>query len=202
LGINIGRLGFLTELEINEIELLKNLFIGEFKTERRMLLDVSVLRNDKVIFKDIALNDVVISYGHISRMINLSLLCDERKVQDYKADGLIVCTPTGSTAYSLSAGGPIIEPLFSAITVTPICAHSLSSKSIVFTDNSHLKINVPEQRAERIYLTTDGLKICEILQGDCIKIEKSKKYIQLVKLTNRSFYEILYKKFSESGTSR
>lgn len=199
LGINIGHLGYMTEFDMKEISIIDKLFNNEYNVEQRMLLDVSVSRKNEIIFNGLALNDIVVSYGHFSRIINLKLLCDKKKIIDYRADGVIICTPTGSTAYSLSAGGPIIEPLLSAITVTPICAHSLTSKSIVFSDNSVLDIVIPNQKADNIYLTVDGNKNILLNYDDCVSVKKSNTKFSLVKLNNLSFYEILNKKFSENN---
>ncbi len=199
LGINIGHLGYMTEIDMNEISSIEKLFNNEYNIEQRMLLDISVLRNEKVIFNALSLNDIVVSYGHFSRIINLKLLCNKKKIMDYRADGVIICTPTGSTAYSLAAGGPIIEPLLSAITVTPICAHSLTSKSIVFSDNSILDIVIPSQKADNIFLSVDGHNNISLNYDDYISVKKSSTKFSLIKLNNLSFYEILNKKFAKSN---
>jgi NAD+ kinase len=199
LGINLGNIGYLTELEFSELEKISRLFTNDFFVEKRMMIDVLVQRKENIIFESYALNDVVITYGGISRIINLSLFCDDKKVTNYRSDGIIICTPTGSTAYSLSAGGPIIEPRLSAITVTPICAHSLTSKSIVFSDSSVLEIKVPFQRADVINLNVDGMNNLSLEKEDIVIIKKSLNQMSLIRINNLSFYETLNKKFSESG---
>lgn len=199
LGINIGHLGYMTELEINELDKLSKLFDGSFTVESRIMLDVSVIREENKLIKFCALNDAVISYGTVSRIITFSLFCDKKKATDYRADGIILSTPTGSTAYSLSAGGPIIEPSVSAITATPICPHSLSSKSIVFSDTSVLDVEISPQNVGDIYLTVDGENNYPLQINDRINIRKSNKQFSLIKINDFSFFEILNKKFSEGG---
>ena len=134
LGVNIGTMGFMAELESTELSQLSRLATGEYTVDSRMMLDVTVYRDRDIIFHDICLNDVVITKGAIARIVHLSVKCDGVEAMECGGDGIIVATPTGSTAYSLSAGGPIVEPEAHSILVTPICAHDVASRCIVASD--------------------------------------------------------------------
>ncbi len=194
-GINLGRVGFLTQLELNEIGLLKFLFENNYDIQERMLLDISVIRDDKKIAEFTALNDGVIGKGSLSKLVDVCVYCDNKKVSDYRADGIIVCTPTGSTAYSFSAGGAVIDPLVNAIGVTPICAHSVAAGPIIFNSNSVLNIEIPKQRLEEIFLVIDGINAYELHHGDTIEFAKSKKVLKHISLKNDiNFYATLNSK--------
>ncbi|MBE6903558.1 MAG: NAD(+)/NADH kinase [Ruminococcaceae bacterium] len=194
-GINLGRVGFLTQLELNEIHLLKDLFEKNYTVQERMLLDISVIRKNEKIAEFTALNDGVIGKGSLSRLVDVCVYCDSKKVSDYHADGIIVCTPTGSTAYSFSAGGAVIDPSVNAIGVTPICAHCVTARPIIFNPNSVLNIEIPEQRLKEIYLTVDGLQGFELCHGDRVEFIKSKKVLKLISLKNDiNFYATLNSK--------
>lgn len=134
LGVNIGTMGFMAELESSELEQLRRLATGEYSIDNRMMLDVTVHRERDIIFHDICLNDAVITKGGIARIVHLAVQCDDVQAMECGGDGLIVATPTGSTAYSLSAGGPIVEPEAGSILITPICAHDMGSRCIVASD--------------------------------------------------------------------
>ena len=196
IGINAGRMGYLANIEQNELDLLSKLAANEFFVERRMMLSVSVVENGENIGKYIALNDAVITCGFISRIIDISVSVAGDSIS-YRADGLIISTPTGSTAYSMSAGGPIIDPLTQNICITPICSHSLLAKPILLGANNTLKLKAFTKKKADIYLTVDGRKVYSIKPYTEIYIKKSQKFAQLVRLNDRSFYKTLSAKFRD-----
>ena len=161
LGINAGRMGYLANLEQNELNLVSKLKTKEYFVEKRMMLSVSISENGKVINEFNALNDAVITSGFISRIIDVSVTVGADSI-NYRADGLIISTPTGSTAYSMSAGGPIIDPLTESMCITPICSHSLSAKPILLGANNIIKLKAFSKKRTDIYLTVDGRKVAQI----------------------------------------
>lgn len=197
LGINLGRIGFVAGLEIDELDKLKHLISGDYKIENRMMLKVTVHTGGDT--REIyALNDAVVSRGSLSRMVDLSVSYTGNKVTQYRADGLIVSTPTGSTAYSLSAGGPVIEPEMRCMVLTPICAHSLFSRSVIFGPNEKLSISASTRDGEgNAYLTVDGETSVLLREEDVIDILPADICVRLIKLKNKGFYEILNEKLSE-----
>ncbi len=197
LGINLGRMGFMAELEPDEIDLLKNVICGRVSLEKRMMLDVNVLHEGKIVSSHKALNDIVVSNGVVSKMAELELYCSDTYVSKFHSDGVIISTPTGSTAYSLSAGGAIIDPTIDCILCTPVCPHSFyNSRSIVFSPKCVLKIkNV--QKEENTYLTVDGRKNEKLYYLDEVDVRPSINSISLVKIKNKGFYDIVYNKLSE-----
>ncbi|MFW6021935.1 MAG: NAD(+)/NADH kinase [Halanaerobiaceae bacterium] len=193
LGINIGRLGFLTEIETNEIEVaIDHLLNGNYTVEKRMILESNIIRNGKKTYSNYALNDFVINRGARSRLVGIDLYINDEIVNSYRADGIIISTPTGSTAYSLSAGGPIINPSIRAIIITPICPHSLFITPMVISDRESLKIVVHSEHS--MSFTADGSYDYLIKDNDKINIKASKQELYFVKLPNRTFYSILHKK--------
>ena len=157
LGINMGRVGYMTELEMNELDLLEKIFAGEFYLDERAMLRVDIRSNKgQSRFSAYALNEAVIANGSTARIIDLELSDNGRLVSEYRADGLVVATPTGSTAYSLSAGGPIVDPKLSCFCVTPICPHSLVARPLVFPDSATLEIKNICVREKILHLTVDG----------------------------------------------
>lgn len=200
LGINAGRMGYLSDLEQSEYKLLSKLKTGEYTTEKRMMLDVKVCENDKVIGQYTALNDAVITSGFISRIIDISAFVDGDKI-GYHADGLIASTSTGSTAYSMSAGGPIIDPITECIALTPICSHSLSAKPIILNAQRNIKLKAFSKKRAEIYLSVDGRKVANVKPYTEIYISRSEKAVNLIKLNNRSFYKTLSAKFSDLRSS-
>lgn len=195
-GINAGRMGYLANIEQSEYKLLSKLKSGDYTIEKRMMLDVKVCENEKVIGEYTALNDVVVTSGFISRIIDVSAFVEGDSI-NYRADGLIVSTPTGSTAYSMSAGGPIIDPITENICLTPICSHSLSAKPILLSSERTLKLKAFSKKKTDIFLSVDGRKTVNIKPFTEIYITKSTKYAQLIRLNNRSFYKNLSAKFSD-----
>lgn len=199
LGINLGRVGFVAGLEPDELDKLSDLIEGNFKIEKRMMLEINVKANaDDEEQKIFALNDAIISRGVLSRIIDLEVSCNGNKISQYRSDGIIISTPTGSTAYSLSAGGPVIEPRMRCILLTPICSHALFSRSVVFSDNTNLKISAGDQSdSSEIYLSVDGETSVKLYEDFNVSIKPSNIDVSLIKLKDRDFYKILNEKLSE-----
>ena len=197
LGMNMGRLGFLVELEKDDTDLYEKIVKGEFTTESRMMLCAKVEREGKVVYSGDALNDIVISKGALSKMINLEIKIDGVTASDYFADGLILATPTGSTAYSLSAGGPVVAPAIEAIVVTPVCAHTVTSRPLVISDRQKTEITVKIHHNEDVLLSRDGAECVPLCDGDKITVTKSDKRVKLIRCSDRSFFDVLNKKLSE-----
>ena len=185
IGINLGRLGFLSAIEPKELSLLKKLKDGDYITEGRMML--SVVHNGKNYF---ALNDAVLSKGALSKMIDLDVACRGVSVGSYRADGIVFSTPTGSTAYNLSAGGPVIDASVECIAMTPVAPHSAFSRSIIF--NADSKITVTPSSADReVFLTVDGEEGIPVKFGDKVEIYKSEKSVKLINFSGKGFYQVL-----------
>ncbi len=197
LGINAGRMGYLADLEQSEYKLLARLKNNDYKIEKRMMLRVKVCENGRVIGEYDALNDAVITSGFISRIIDVSAGVDGDTI-GYRADGLIVSTPTGSTAYSMSAGGPVIDPDAECMCLTPICSHSLSAKPILLSAEKTVKLKAFSKKRTEIFLSLDGRKVCGVKPYTEIFVTKSERYVKLVRLTGRTFYKNLSTKFLDS----
>ena len=195
LGINIGTMGFMAELESTEMDKLRQLVTGEYTLDSRMILDVTVTRDRSIIFHDISLNDVVITKGAVARIVHLSVHCDQIQAMEVSGDGVIVATPTGSTAYSLSAGGPLVEPEAHNILITPICAHDVGHRCIVASPNRVVTVQMARNARRNAYLSVDGGKAIRLNMGDVATVCKSEKETKLVRLKNRSFYDVVNTKF-------
>ena len=195
LGVNLGGKGFMTELEGSELHNLDAVFAGQYNIERRMMLDVEVSRNGKIYFSDFSLNDAVIRGDN--KVIDIALFGDGQKISYFFGDGAIISTPTGSTAYSMAAGGPIVEPTAHNIIVTPICAHILEAKSVVLTSDRRVSVEIGVRKNNPAYLSVDGGKHLEIQSGDIISASKSKMYTNLVCLSKGSFYQKVNEKLGE-----
>lgn len=202
LGINAGRVGYLANIEQNEYSLLSKLSTGEYTIEERMMLSITVKENGNVIGEYEALNDAVISSGYISRIIDVTASVDGGDVITYHADGLIAATPTGSTAYSMSAGGPVIDPSMKCVCLTPICSHSLAAKPILISGDKQIKLKAYSKKRTDIYLSIDGRKVTNIKPFTEIYITKSKKDVKLVRINERSFYKTLSLKFRDARSSK
>ena len=194
LGINMGTLGYLTEVEISDLdEAIGKILDGNYQIESRMMLEGSFEKADS----DIALNDIVVSRKGDLRVIHFNIYVDGAFLNSYEADGMIVSTPTGSTAYNLSAGGPIVEPTASMIVLTPICSHALNTSSIVLPAEDEIVIEIGEGRngrEEEVFVTFDGADVVELRTGDKVTITKSQHETKLMKLSKVSFLEILRRK--------
>ena len=195
LGVNIGTMGFMAELESTELDKLALLAKGEYSIDSRMMLDVTVCRDRDIIFHDICLNDVVITKGAVARIVHLSVCCDGVQAMECGGDGIIVATPTGSTAYSLSAGGPIVEPEAKSILVTPICAHDMVSRCMVASDQRVITIGLTRNARRNAFLSVDGGKAVRLNMGDVATVRKSNMETKLLRLKERSFYDVLNMKF-------
>jgi NAD+ kinase len=191
-GVNLGSLGFLTEVTVEELyPLLERCLEGNLRVSERMMLDVTVCRDGKEIQKTEVLNDMVINKGALARIVDLETRINRHILTTFKADGLIVSTPTGSTGYSMSAGGPIIHPLMSCIVITPICPHTLTNRPIVVTDDSIISITIASAYDEKVYLTLDGQVGLKLMQGDTIEVRRALKNTTLVMSEERDYFEIL-----------
>lgn len=198
LGVNIGTMGFMAELESTELSELSRLANDDYTIDNRMMLDVTVHRDRDIIFHDICLNDVVITKGAVARIVHLAVNCDGVQAMECGGDGIIVATPTGSTAYSLSAGGPIVEPEAHSILVTPICAHDVASRSIVASDQRVITVGLTRNARRNAYLSVDGGKALRMNMGDIATVRKSNLVTKLVRLKDRSFYDVIGAKFKNS----
>ena len=195
LGINLGTLGFLTDIEKSEIDnSVESIFSNNFKIEERMMLSSKIYKDGKLFAEDFAINDVVISRAGIPRILHLSTFIDDNFVEMFPGDGIVVSTPTGSTAYSLSAGGPIAEPTSKIIIVTPICPHILYSRSFISDEERKIKICVSDGFEHSAIVTVDGQKIYEITGGDFIEIEKTNSKVKVLKINSKNFFTVLRKK--------
>ena len=191
LGINYGKIGYMAELEYHEIDLLKRLISDDFKIEDRVMLDVEVTRNGSPIFQSIALNDAVISSSAITRLIDMAVTANHQSISTYSADGIILSTPTGSTGYSLSAGGPVLEPTGDAIILTPICPHTLGTRPIVFAADSCIDVQLVQLIDKDAHLTVDGYQRFPLHNEDVIRISRSNQITRLIKIKDLNFYHIL-----------
>lgn len=196
LGINAGRLGFMSGLERDELSLLNRLVSGEYEVEKRMMINARLM-SENGIQDFICLNDAVITRGDLARLIDVTVKSDGRVITKNRADGMIIATPTGSTAYSMAAGGPVVSPDNSCFVVTPICPHSLVNRSIVFSSDKELEITVENDKNNTSYLSIDGEKSVTVTKNSKIIISKSEYVAKLIKIKPDSFYEILNKKLLE-----
>lgn len=194
LGVNLGSVGFMAELERTELSLLSLLGKGDQRMEERMMLDIRVVRGGKVISENLALNDAVISNGSMARVAELDVLADEELVTEVTGDGVIIATPTGSTAYSMSAGGPIVEPTSASIIVTPVCAHQLSARAMVLGAERKVAVQLPRGSRKPLFLSVDGGKALRLSGGDRVEISRSNHTTKLIRLSERSFYQIFRQK--------
>ena len=191
LGVNLGYLGFLTDVRRNELyPALMEVLAGKFDLEKRALLDVNLERKggDSEIYR--VLNDAVINKSALARIIELTLDVDGKRVTTYRSDGLIISTPTGSTAYNLSADGPILTPSLPVVVLTPICPHTISMRPIVVSDSSTIVVGLQTGK-EEVYLTLDGQEGTKIAAGDRVTIRRSDVEVELVKVTGRTFFDNL-----------
>ncbi|MBO5837727.1 MAG: NAD(+)/NADH kinase [Oscillospiraceae bacterium] len=195
LGVNIGTMGFMAELETAEMEQLARLATDEYSIDERMMLDVTVQRDRDIIFHDICLNDAVITKGAVARIAHLCVKCDGVQAMECGGDGIIVATPTGSTAYSLSAGGPVVEPEAHSILVTPICAHDIANRCIVASDKRTITVNFVRNARRNAFLSVDGGKALRMNPGDVATVKKSNLTTKLIRLKNNSFYDVMNTKF-------
>ncbi len=195
LGVNIGTMGFMAELESTELDKLAMLAEGNYTLDHRMMLDVTIQRERDIVFHDICLNDVAVTKGTVARIVHLDVKCDGVQAMESGGDGVIVSTPTGSTAYSLSAGGPIVEPDARNILITPICAHDVGSRCIITSDKRVITVEMVKNARRNAYLSVDGGRAFRLNMGDVATMKKSHLETKLVRLKDRSFYDVVNAKF-------
>lgn len=192
-GVNLGRIGFLAAVEPEELpQAAEKLLSGDYTVEERMMLEAEILAGGEKIYVR-ALNDLTVSRGNCHKMIDVFVESGGEPLDEFRADGVIISTPTGSTAYSLSAGGPVVSPLMEAFLVTPVCPYDLQSRSLVLTADEVLSVKAKVKRPASIEV--DGAEICEFADGDVINIKKSPLKAQIIKFGERSFIYTLRKKF-------
>ena len=195
LGINLGHLGYMAELDMSRLDELARVVAGDYFIDERAMLSVEIFnQNGGRKAESFALNDAVISNGSVARIVDLELYESGEMVSAFRADGLIVATPTGSTAYSMSAGGPIADPKLACLCVTPICPHSLSARPMLFRDDAKLEVKNVCQREKMLYLTVDGRINFELYRGDSVRITRSPMTTRLVRLKESGFYTKLQEK--------
>lgn len=199
LGVNMGHVGFMTELEPGEISLVSRLCTGEYQIDNRMMLSAQVLRDGRCVYESTALNEVMVSKNHPFHIIRMVLRSDGEIVTDFKGDGLILATPTGTTAYSHSAGGPIIEPTAENIAVTPICPFTIGAKPLVFSPQRRLTVQAYGVDGGMSCVSADGRPGFEMHPGDIIAVVRAEHPARLIRVKNRNFYQILRHKLSDGG---
>ena len=197
LGINAGTLGYMAGLEKHELALLEKLISGEFKIDKRMMLKVTIDAGNKFNGTYYAINDAVFSRGSQLKMIKTKVYCDSYLVNNYLADGLIISTPTGSTAYCLSAGGPVVDPVIESILLTPICTHSLFARSLIFRPDSKLLVQPDESCCDDFFFSCDGEEAIKLESDYKVSIERAEGYAQLIRIKSDTFIDILNKKLAE-----
>lgn len=193
-GVNLGQLGFLAQIEVPHLQDgLDKLITGQYSIEERLMLCSEIIRGDSRVAIPPALNDVVVTKGGFSRLVRLTVYVGNQLTETYPADGLIAATATGSTGYSLSAGGPIVSPNVKAIVLTPICPHTLNSRSLIISEEEDVKITIQASHDD-IVLTVDGQKVYGLLPDDTVMIRRSPHRARLIRFLDRGFYETLHKK--------
>jgi len=197
LGINAGRLGFMSGIERDELSLLTKLINKEYIIDERAMLKATIEKDGEVLSSHHCLNDIVVSRGNFARLIDVTITCDGRSVSNMRSDGVIISTPTGSTAYSMAAGGPVVSPEADCIIETPICPHSLMDRSIIFSADKELIVTANNDQNNSPIMTVDGQEAVNLTPGCQIHIKKSDITTKLIKLKPENFYEILNKKIIE-----
>jgi len=202
LGINVGRLGFLADISPDELEnSLSEILNGSYREEQRILLEMQVIRDDKIIFEGDAFNDVVVHIRDVARMIEFETRIDDEFVNHQRADGIVVSTPTGSTAYALSSGGPILHATLDAITLVPISPHTLSSRPLVVNADAQIKILICNTKGGIAQVTCDGHLSTDVHVGDHIKVKRKADKITLLHPKHHNYFEILRAKLHWSEHS-
>ena len=197
LGINAGRLGFMSGIERDELSLLTKLINKEYIIDERAMLKATLEKDGELLSSHHCLNDIVVSRGNFARLIDVTITCDGRSVSNMRSDGVIISTPTGSTAYSMAAGGPVVSPEADCIIETPICPHSLMDRSIIFSADKELIVTANNDQNNSPIMTVDGQEAVNLTPGCQIHIKKSDITTKLIKLKAENFYEVLNKKIIE-----
>ena len=195
IAVNLGDMGFMAEIEPAEIDSIRHVLDGEYRIVRRIMLDVSMVRNGEKVFEEFALNYIVIK--GINKIITLELFGDDNPISSFTGDGAVIATPTGSTAYSMSAGGPIVEPDASNIIITPVCPHVLAAKSFVLAPERVVTVVMGGRKVNPAVLTVDGKEITPFEEGDSLIIRVSERAARFIQLSDRSFYKKVYEKLGE-----
>lgn len=195
LGVNIGTMGFMAELEASELPMLTRLTDGAYRVEKRMMLRATVENEGRTMFDETALNDAAITKGAVARVIEMSVECDGVEATSFSGDGVVVCTPTGSTGYSMSAGGPIVEPSAQNLIITPICAHAIQAKSIVMAPWRTVRIRVGKIGRRNAFLSVDGGRAFRLNPNDVVTVRRAELETRLVRMKETSFYQIINNKF-------
>ncbi len=195
IGVNLGHLGYVAELEPSEISQLKRLLTGDYDTRERMILDISVIHEDGSSESYLAVNDAVISRGALSCIIDLDVSVEGESICSYRADGLLFSTPTGSTAYALSAGGPVIDPCMKLIELTPVCPHSLTARTVIFPEDTVLSVRCKSH--DTAYLTVDGQVSVELQRSDLVRVSRSEHTLLMNIMKDKNFYKIAGEKLKE-----
>lgn len=196
LGINLGRFGFLNEVAPESIEIaIEHLLVGDYIIEERLMLEASVIRDGEVAASDLALNEFVIGHATLARVLHLSMAVNGSYVTTYAADGIIMATPTGSTAYSLSAGGPLVHPAVSVILVTPICPHTLTTRALLVPDSHEVQMEVERSEGDLVRVTVDGQRSLAMTTGDVLRVRKAPFCARIIShVGGASFYDKLQNK--------
>lgn len=200
IGVNLGHVGFMTELEYSELRKIEKVLAGKFSIDERMMLDLTVLRGGKPLYRQTALNDVVLTKLNPFRVIQIDIRADGVPVTSFRGDGVIIATPTGSTAYSLSAGGPVLESSAENLAVTPVCAHALQAKAFVFSPEREISIAAKGPDGMSACVAADGRSGIELGAGDRVLVRRSALTTRLIRVKGRSFYHILRQKLSNGGS--
>ena len=200
LGLNIGRLGYMADLEMDDLEKFNKIISGDYFIERRMMLKAELKsgNNNKAFY---ALNDAVISKGTLSGIVDFQVDYNGKGLLNCRSNGIIISTPTGSTAYSMSAGGPVLDPLVDGILLTPICSHSLFSRPILVSPRGELNITPSFSTGKQTFLQIDGEEGTEVFDGDVLSVRRAEISVSLIRLENDSFYNVLCKKLGERKTT-
>ena len=194
LGVNLGTKGFMAALEPEDIGLIVKAARGEYKISRRTMLDVSLIRDGKAVYIDYALNDAVVhGYGDC---VKISAWCDGERMTSFSGDGVIISTATGSTGYSMSAGGPIVEPEADAMILSPICAHMMSARSFVLGPGRRISVKTEKLHGRKAYLSVDGNPVLDLSNGDMLLAERSEHCTLMVDMGRKSFYELAFEKLT------
>lgn len=195
IGVNLGRLGYVAELEESEISMLSRIVSGDYAVMDRTILSVEILRESGDNKSYLAVNDVNISRGYLSSMAELEVSVEDEIIASYRADGLLFSTPTGSTAYALSAGGPVIDPKLSLIELTPLCPHSLTARPVLFSTDTALTVS--SKSSQKVFLAIDGQVFVELSDKDKIRVSASKYKLGTIVLKDRNFYKLAGEKLRE-----
>ena len=199
LGINIGHVGFMTELEREEIGLVQKVLQEEYTIDSRMMLELSILRDGHMVYSQTALNDVTVTKHNPFHVISLDICADSVPVTSFQGDGVVISTPTGSTAYSLAAGGPVIEPSAENIEVTPICPHAMQAKSFIFSPEREIAVTASGRDGGVVCVAADGDGGLEVHPEDVVIVRRSKLDTRLIRIKGKRFYHVLRQKLSDGG---